>query len=1164
MKKALFLLSAALLLPISQVWAGNDKYYHASFTASASNSGMGKVYAGTSTTSTPSYEETSSVGATKSAANTKSVVFHVYAKAEEGYEFTGWTKGNATTLSDENTSADKITSYVKATVATESESSVSAVAGGVTASFRELSYDSFQVTFLKPAVGSYTVDGTSVGDGLVLPDSATTKAYKPILVASVPEGYAFKRWYTADGETLSTAANTTLTFTSAKTVGAEFMEAVEAKDLNGLIASLAANDCTTIKSGTTIIIPNGTTVTVPTGKSLVNQGVLVVAGTLNGAAQITGGGTVYKVAKRINQSEPITPTNAMTSYTSITLDGAYSDVQTTVKYCTTEVLDGGSVSGTPTCTLLNGVLLNGKDVFEVDVTDPNALEVTFDATKAINSISSVSKTTVSEITKNGSFLLLKNTTLSGPTAVEKGSNKDYTRYGFNGTIDLAGKKCTMGTSYQVGGYFIGRVVNGSFTYPATTSLWDEKYWQYGVLLAINCPSVNINLCKLGLNRFYFFDCGTKANPAAVTVSYFTSTRTTDYRYAYYYSGVYNVSFNDTDDANKTFVYGGLFQNDPNKYLADTKTMIAKQSADDNNYYLVRQKLPTDDVVKIGDVGYTSLQAAVDAATAGAILKLNNVFTLSGTVTIAAGKNLTIDLNGIDLTGGSIENSGALRFADYSFAATKGVLSTPVTNKGSGTIIANGGTYAGTFTLNGGSLTTYGGSFSSTFSVVQSGGTAHLHGGSFDNDVTPLLETNYRRVGKKVGHYIEAGMTSMTISGAQVAYKVKALTPDTDFDYYKGYLNGKKERGDYASDAEWDTVSELVSSVSPYDGCIMECTLSFDRNVKANTIDGYGSVNGMSQSSVLDTDVAVGSYYRVLRPVLQQYGGGDKRYPYFFTDSQLQNAGFGVANKSTTAALENIGTTCTLAVRLYIEETPTTCLASRTYKFAGKGAIAGTTDHTSLQAAVNAVADGATVRLSQDCSAAVTVSAMKTFVLDNNNFSFTGSITAGTGYKLAETTDLGGGKTQYRFVATHTVTVPAVAHATVSVAVGGTVVGTQAGNYTVDHGQKVVVTYAAETGYDLATKTVTYESVTENKTVPEQEATAIPYAITYELGEGGQNHPANPATYTIESETITLKAPTRAGYLFTGWKDSDGTIAKGSTGEKTFTATWKKSTIFFVK
>ncbi len=66
--------------------------------------------------------------------------------------------------------------------------------------------------------------------------------------------------------------------------------------------------------------------------------------------------------------------------------------------------------------------------------------------------------------------------------------------------------------------------------------------------------------------------------------------------------------------------------------------------------------------------------------------------------------------------------------------------------------------------------------------------------------------------------------------------------------------------------------------------------------------------------------------------------------------------------------------------------------------------------------------------------------------------------------------------------------------------------------------------------------------------------AITYSITYVL-DGGTNSASNPSSYTIESEAITLQAPTKEGYTFTGWTEGD-TIAAGSTGNKTFTANWE--------
>ena len=69
-----------------------------------------------------------------------------------------------------------------------------------------------------------------------------------------------------------------------------------------------------------------------------------------------------------------------------------------------------------------------------------------------------------------------------------------------------------------------------------------------------------------------------------------------------------------------------------------------------------------------------------------------------------------------------------------------------------------------------------------------------------------------------------------------------------------------------------------------------------------------------------------------------------------------------------------------------------------------------------------------------------------------------------------------------------------------------------------------------------------------------------YTITYNLN-GGTNATANPATYNIETATITLGTPTKTGYTFGGWYTESAftnkvtQIAKGSTGNKTFYAKW---------
>ena len=75
---------------------------------------------------------------------------------------------------------------------------------------------------------------------------------------------------------------------------------------------------------------------------------------------------------------------------------------------------------------------------------------------------------------------------------------------------------------------------------------------------------------------------------------------------------------------------------------------------------------------------------------------------------------------------------------------------------------------------------------------------------------------------------------------------------------------------------------------------------------------------------------------------------------------------------------------------------------------------------------------------------------------------------------------------------------------------------------------------------------------------------INYTITYDL-DGGENVAANPATFNVESETITLAEPNKDGYKFLGWKEGDNfvtEIAKGSVGNRTLTAMWKNKFVLY--
>ena len=108
-----------------------------------------------------------------------------------------------------------------------------------------------------------------------------------------------------------------------------------------------------------------------------------------------------------------------------------------------------------------------------------------------------------------------------------------------------------------------------------------------------------------------------------------------------------------------------------------------------------------------------------------------------------------------------------------------------------------------------------------------------------------------------------------------------------------------------------------------------------------------------------------------------------------------------------------------------------------------------------------------------------------------------------------------------------------------------------GTVTAHKAGEAVITVKSEDGAKTASCTVTV-SLTE-------------YVITYHL-DGGSNHADNPANYTIETGTITLKDAAKANYMFAGWyasADFSGEkvtqLAKGSSGNKAFWAKWEVMT-----
>ena len=93
-------------------------------------------------------------------------------------------------------------------------------------------------------------------------------------------------------------------------------------------------------------------------------------------------------------------------------------------------------------------------------------------------------------------------------------------------------------------------------------------------------------------------------------------------------------------------------------------------------------------------------------------------------------------------------------------------------------------------------------------------------------------------------------------------------------------------------------------------------------------------------------------------------------------------------------------------------------------------------------------------------------------------------------------------------------------------------------------------------------------VTQTITLKAKYKDAITYNISYGLDGGTAT---NPATYNVESDAITLNNPVKTGYTFTGWSGTgltgenkmNVTIAKGSTGDRAYTAHYTEKNSFTV-
>ena len=131
---------------------------------------------------------------------------------------------------------------------------------------------------------------------------------------------------------------------------------------------------------------------------------------------------------------------------------------------------------------------------------------------------------------------------------------------------------------------------------------------------------------------------------------------------------------------------------------------------------------------------------------------------------------------------------------------------------------------------------------------------------------------------------------------------------------------------------------------------------------------------------------------------------------------------------------------------------------------------------------------------------------------------------------------------------------------------GTGIATTTGSGSYKYGASVTVGYTLSSGYDF--NNYTGDKTTATFTMPASNVTmqangkTHSYSIAYNLNSGSIS--GQKTSYTVEDNAFTLPTPTKTGYTFTGWSGTEltgstnktVTVAKGSTGDRTYTANWQ--------
>ena len=160
------------------------------------------------------------------------------------------------------------------------------------------------------------------------------------------------------------------------------------------------------------------------------------------------------------------------------------------------------------------------------------------------------------------------------------------------------------------------------------------------------------------------------------------------------SGSFVFAIDAAGDAQNGYTKGTFIATNQNLVTAAEGYSVVKVEGKSNRYTIVSDKTY---VAQIGETKYETLAEAVSAATAGQTITL--LVDVTENITVAAGKNITIDLAGYTINGGNqttankkpaITNNGTLTIKDTSEGGT-GTIKREDTGSNAYYVIANNGT-----------------------------------------------------------------------------------------------------------------------------------------------------------------------------------------------------------------------------------------------------------------------------------------------------------------------------------------------------------------------------------------------------------------------------------------------------------------------------------------